>query len=262
MKEIRKALMQFDREAPLEIRVALLERFTDALLERQPSEGTPDLDESWQDHAPDFLLRLMRRKGSTWQTLVGFHSLLASPLPVEGGIAFCAESQGCHYWGFRQSSAEADPMVCFFGKQKSPRPKLKGFDILRYLRELAWYDSKQPGPPPPRDESRLSEFLFQLLVFEAAYLAPYNRGLIRAAPEVISAMLEGFQALPLAPWSWPAHPSRFYQSDSAFAFATTYDDGTLNLTLGFDDEAGLRQFEAAHPGIEWDSVMDPEAKGA
>jgi hypothetical protein len=82
--------------------------------------------------------------------------------------------------------------------------------------------------PWTKEGMTLSEFLIGACLFQAIMDAPFGASMAWAEQATLDRIAEVIHPLPLAPWRWPANPSRFYADRGAFMFAAPNDDNLGN----------------------------------
>jgi hypothetical protein len=110
---------------------------------------------------------------------------------ADGRIVFCAENQGVCLWATAIDGD--DPPV--------------------------WMRWNEPGEDWIEEGEPLSRFLLQLVLFEAALATHEGAVVAWLDPATLRAALEPLTELSVAPWRWPAFPTRFYAGEDVIAVA-------------------------------------------
>lgn len=144
---------------------------------------------------PHALRRVYRGSAVAPELFSTNHLLEPSECDLDGDKhVFYVEEQGVALWGISLSDLQADdPPV--------------------------WCRENEPGRPWVQDAPRVSVFLLQLAVMNAALTSPHGAGAAWLSPDEMSRALAPMKELALPAWHWPAYPSRFYAGDDVVAFA-------------------------------------------
>jgi hypothetical protein len=140
------------------------------------------------------LLGQLLALGHTHPAICSRQNRLIDPVEVDDGLlCFYVENQGVYRWAYQPG--EPDPVV-----------------VGRYHGANDWVEEQQ----------RLSGFLLQILLFEAAFSVPYSASAAWLPSEELAAVLTlgGLRPV-LTPWRWPTHPTRFFASDEAIAVTSS-----------------------------------------
>lgn len=144
------------------------------------------------------------------------------PHPEEGLLIFGAENQGNFSWLI--DPAEEDPMV--------------------------WLAPLYEAPLAEREP--LSGFLVQFCLFEALM-----SGVLAGSPvvptEQARQVTDSLHEVPLAPWHWPADPTRFFVGPDLVLCASTYADH-IEIMAGARTPAALAPLAATD--VEWELFED------
>jgi hypothetical protein len=132
-------------------------------------------------------LREFLEFAGNWPRLaVQNHVLHASEMRIQDEkLVFYVENQGVCDWATMAAEAD-DPPV--------------------------WVREDYPGEPW-LEEERLSRFLLQLVVFETVMGAAQSASAVDLPLETAEQLMRRLHELPLNPWHWPVHPTRFFAGD-------------------------------------------------
>ncbi len=137
--------------------------------------------------------------GSSLRIVVGYNNfvsddkLLTTSLPVE----ICNESQGLYRWAIEDISE--NPRVL-------GRPNVA---------EAAWQ----------AEGDHLCRFLLALCFHDATICAPFGASVSWCSSATAQRILSGWSEFNLAPWRWPASPTRFFGAKDALAVLTPNENG-------------------------------------
>lgn len=142
--------------------------------------------------------------------------------PDEGLLVFGAENQGNFSWLI--DPAEEDPTVWMAPLYETP------------------FAEREP----------LSGFLVQFCLFEAL-MSGALAGSPVVPPEQARQVTDALREVPLAPWHWPADPTRFFVGPDLVLCASTYADH-IEIMAGARTPAGLAPLAATD--VEWELFED------
>jgi len=141
-------------------------------------------------------------------------------------IVFYVECQRCYEWATARTGEDPDV--------------------------LGRNDSREPWQS---EGTTVSQFLIQVCLFEAVFLAPYGATHSWIDEAVVTRLMAHLKPLPFAPWRW-LESSRFYHGQGAFAFISGNGEDSgrrgASVWLAAKTEASLR-FLDAFPDVEWDT---------
>jgi hypothetical protein len=143
--------------------------------------------------------------------------------PREGLLVFAAENQGNFTWMI--DPAEEDPVVWLV----------------------------PPHGEPIAEREPLSGFLVQFCLFEALLTGSALAGCSTTPPERANQLTAALQEVPLAPWHWPADPTRFFVApDLVLYHGTCFDH--VEIMCGARTSAALAPLAAVD--VDWDVFLD------
>jgi hypothetical protein len=180
----------------------------------RPQDGVPE--EALREKAlPAPLRAWLKAGGRRGEVLSGQGRLLPPEALVadgEGLLPFYEENQGVYAWATRAEGED---------------PEVLGRD-----------STAEPWTP---EGMTLSGFLLEAALFEAVLGAPYAAYTAQASDALVARALAPLVALPLAPWRWPAHPTRFFAGGGVLAATCPHDpaEGTHDLWLAARTPAAL-----------------------
>jgi len=168
---------------------------------------------------PDVVPRPLRRvyeltdaaRLATQNRLVAADALVVG---AHGKLMFYVENQGVCRWATEEGD---DPPVW-----------------------IAWDWSDAVASWQP-EAARLSEFVLQLAILEAAFSSDHCRIEMLDRDDGIE-LERSLIELPLPPWSWPVTPSRFFANERVIAFSSQADP--TSLLVAARDQGALDAFLA------------------
>ncbi|MGV9372116.1 hypothetical protein [Micromonospora tulbaghiae] len=132
-------------------------------------------------------------------------------------VVFAAENQGV--WVALIDPTEDDPVV--------------------------WYDG---GPERLRERERLSGFLLQFALTEAASMSPFT-GFATVTPELLSGVVADLVPVPLQPARTPGDPTRHWVAPGVVATAADHGDSGVRLSVGSRWRCALRPLRSR---VDWE----------
>jgi hypothetical protein len=162
-----------------------------------------------------------RREVICWQ------NRLLDPADLEtdaSGLAvFYVENQGVYHWATRLEGE--DPPI--------------------------WGRFNEADAPWTEEGMKLSEFLIQACLLEGLWQAPYGASIAWANEATLARVLQPLRPLPIAPWRWPAAPTRLYAGGGVFALACP--NGEWQGVQGFSLWVGAKR---EHPLAYLREIVD------
>jgi hypothetical protein len=159
-------------------------------------------------------------------------------------LIFYAENQGVCEWATALSQADDAPVWI---RGSTLRGDLHGWEL---------------------EQSPLSTFLIELLVFEAVLGAAHGASVAWLDRRQLAQLLEPLRPIAFGPWRWPSYPSEFYAGDRLLAFAgpnpgpgeSELTTDRISLMIGSLDTDALAYLDdVARPEWEWFSRRDGPA---
>ena len=144
--------------------------------------------------------------------------------PQEGLLVFAAENQGNFSW--LVDPAEEDPVV--------------------------WLAPPHEGPVAEREP--LSGFLVQFCLFEAIAAGPPHAGCWGASAAQAREATAQLREVPLAPWLWPADPTRFFAGPDLLLCTSTFADGDVQIIAAARSATALAPL--TDTDVPWDLFDD------
>ena len=162
----------------------------------------------------------------------------------DGKLAFYVENQGVCRWATSPEEVDEAPVW------------IRGSTLGREIH--TW----------ELEESPLSAFLVQLLVFEAVMGANHGASVAWLDRPTLARVVEPLHRLPFGAWRWPSYPTEFYAGDRVLAVAGPNpgpDEAVataeyVSLSLGAIDGDALEYLDdISQPTWEWFSRRDGPA---
>jgi hypothetical protein len=110
---------------------------------------------------------------------------------------------------------------------------------------IVWYDG---GPHRLRERERLSGFLLQFALNEAASTSPFA-GFATVTPDLLDRFVAHLVAVPLQPMRKPEDPTRHWVAPELVATATDLGESGIWLTVGSRQRSALRPLRSR---LDWE----------
>lgn len=109
---------------------------------------------------------------------------------------------------------------------------------------IVWYDG---GPQRLRERERLSGFLIQFALNEAAAVSPFT-GVATVTPQVLDRFVADLVPVPLQPMRTPGDPTRHWVAPGLVAMAADEGEGGIWLSVGSRQRCALRPLRSR---LDW-----------
>jgi len=152
----------------------------------------------------------------------------------ENGLIFYTEEDGAVQWGIRMADIHlADPPVCLDNSEP----------VIDHLAEQVWL----------KQNETLSEFVYQMMVVEAAWRGKRDSAHAWVQPDDLDAVTRRFDPMLLPAWHWPSEESRLWSASGVFMLSgrDLQSDDLVEVVIGGRTLRELRAAMDVLP-VKWD----------